>query len=161
MPCEICAVNPPPMPAHGITLRNLHSARSSANMSERLAGWSALEPSKCRHVRVARVSRQPDTLGSLTQRYVKRHGTARKGAGVRRFRQFLSPHLALQFPQGFRGGGSHRRRNTSALERVSCSENRGIGNSRISARYPQEKLEKRVRKLCSETCVPIESRVRV
>jgi transposase len=76
-----------------------------------------------------------EIVGSLTQRYVKRHGTARKDAGFRRFRQFSSPHLALRFPHGFRGGGSRRRRNTSALERGSCSENRGIGNSRISARY--------------------------
>jgi hypothetical protein len=95
------------------------------------------------------------TRGSLTQRYVKRHGTVRKVARVRRFRQFSSPHLALRFPHGFRGGGSHRRRNTSALERVSCSKNPGIENDCMPGRYPRTNTEKHVSQLCPETGVPI------
>jgi hypothetical protein len=51
-------------------------------------------------------------LGSFAQRYVKRHGCARKRPKIRRFRRCSCPHLALRLPLGFRRGGSHRRRIT-------------------------------------------------
>jgi site-specific recombinase XerC len=42
-------------------------------------------------------------VGSLTQRYVKRHSHDRKSWEIRRLRRFSSPHLPLRFPHGFRG----------------------------------------------------------
>ena len=42
-------------------------------------------------------SHQSLILGSLTQRYVKRHGPIRKGAEISRFWRISSPSFALRF----------------------------------------------------------------
>ena len=46
--------------------------------------------------------------GSFTQRYVKRHGSARKDAKIRRLCGFLFPHLSLRFQADFGGWNADR-----------------------------------------------------
>jgi hypothetical protein len=47
-------------------------------------------------------------MGSLTQRYVKRHGPARKNAETGRLREFPFPLLSLRFQDGFLGWNADR-----------------------------------------------------
>ncbi len=47
-------------------------------------------------------------LGSLTQRYVKRHGHDRKSAEIRHLCGFSSPHLTLRFQDDFWGWNADR-----------------------------------------------------
>ncbi len=47
-------------------------------------------------------------LGSFTQRYVKRHGSAQKIAEPRRLRGFRSPHLSVRFQDDFLGWDADR-----------------------------------------------------
>ena len=47
-------------------------------------------------------------LGSFAQRYVKRHGPARKSAETRRLRGFSSPHFSLRFQDDFWGWNADR-----------------------------------------------------
>ena len=47
-------------------------------------------------------------VGSFAQRYVKRHGPARKSAETRRLRGFSSPHFSLRFQDDFWGWNADR-----------------------------------------------------
>jgi hypothetical protein len=54
------------------------------------------------------IVRALSNMGSLTQRYVKRHGHDRKSAEIRRLCGFSFPHLTLRFQDDFWGWNADR-----------------------------------------------------
>lgn len=66
----------------------------------------------CRHMMWAiagsKIASITPLAGSLTQRYVKRHGHDRKSAEIRHLCGFSSPHFSLRFQDDFWGWNADR-----------------------------------------------------
>ena len=91
---------------HGYTGSYSHLARF-------LAPWRSCEPSSDGDEQVRAEQEEPApvrvrTLGSFTQRYVKRQASAQRIAEPRRLRGFRSPHLSLRFQDDFWGWNADR-----------------------------------------------------
>ena len=79
--------------------------------------------------------------GSLTQRYVKRHGRARTSREIRPLCRFSSPHLPLRFPHGFRGAVPAEERAAPLSTGCGVPKTLELGTTEYRPRYPRKALE--------------------